>query len=351
MNELADFCKNLKKDFTPKIKNSKEPVKYWSETEVNEDKPVDSYVIIFRTSGCEWAKNSGCSMCGYFNDSIWEKVSDNDLLEQLNTALETYSNEKYVKIFTSGSFFDDSEIKPEIRKKILSKLYNFTDKVSVESRPDYINNKNLTELEKTIGNKTFEISIGLETSNDFVREKSINKGFTFNDYKNAVKKIKKQKMKIKTYILIKPPFLTEKESIEDCKNTFSEIKNLTDTVSFNPTNVQKNTVVEYLWRRNQYRPPWLWSIVDILKTCKKNNDLVLIKCDIAGGGKERGAHNCKNCNKEFLKKIGDFSLNQDEKIFDNLNCDCKDRWLDQIDMENITFGSMVDFSRNYGRYL
>lgn len=342
MNELAQFCKQLKQDFTPKIQNPKKPVSFWSEKDILDDKIVDAFVIIFRTKGCSWALKSGCSMCGYFNDSMWENVSDDDLLKQFNTSMQNYSEQKFVKIFTSGSFFDDKEIKPKVRNEIFSKLIQTADKVSVESRPEFITNEKLSEIKEIFKSKTFEVGIGLETASDFIREHCLNKGFTFENYKNAVKILKKHNVSLKIYVLIKPSFLTEKESIEDAINTVDKIKRTTDTISFNPTNVQRNTLVEYLWKRKQYRPAWLFSIVEILKESKKIAPDVFIKCDIAGGGSIRGAHNCKNCDRKYLKAIADFSLNQDIKVFQGLTCDCKENWLDLLDIEDLTFGSIVD---------
>jgi len=342
MNELAKFCKQLKKDFVPKIQNPKKPVSFWSEKDVLDGKIVDTFVIIFRTQGCSWALKSGCSMCGYFNDSMWKKVSDDDLLSQFNTAMDSYSDQKFVKIFTSGSFLDDKEITPRVRKEILNKLGNTTSKISVESRPEYITDKILTDIKKNTDLKNFEIGIGLETANDSIRNDYLNKGFTFNDYKNATNILKKHKMSMKTYVLIKPPFLTEKESIDDAIKTVDKIKKITETISFNPTNVQRKTFVNYLCQRKKYRPAWLFSVVEILKESKKIAPDVFIKCDIAGGGSIRGAHNCKNCDRNYLNAISDFSLNQNTKVFDGLDCECKERWLDQLDIEGLSFGSVID---------
>ncbi|UCB58831.1 MAG: archaeosine biosynthesis radical SAM protein RaSEA [Thermoplasmatales archaeon] len=342
MSTLEEQCKNQKKDFTPKIKNKHKPVSYWSEKDIQNNRIVDAFVIIFRTQGCSWALKSGCSMCGYFNDSAWSKVSDDDLLIQFQTAMEKYKNEPFVKIFTSGSFLDDIEIPKNIRKKILSKLYETADKISVESRPEYITDKKIKQIKEINNSKTFEVGIGLETADDNIRKNCLNKGFTFNDYKKAVKILKKQKVNIKTYVLIKPPFITEKESIDDAISTVDKIKNITDIISFNPVNVQRNTYVSFLWNRKQYRPAWLFSVVDILKESKKNAKDKLIKCDIVGGGTIRGAHNCKNCDSSFLKAISDFSLNQKTSIFKGLDCNCKEKWLDVIDIENLGFGSLVN---------
>ena len=342
MNELANFCKSLKKDFTPKYKDATKPVSFWSEKDVLDGKIVDAFVIIFRTKGCSWALKSGCSMCGYFNDSLWDNVTDEDLLKQFDTAMNNYSNQKFVKIFTSGSFLDDAEISEKVRREILNRLIDKAEKVSVESRPEFIIDERLSDVKEIFNSKTFEIGIGLESASDFVRKYCLNKGFLFEDYKKAAKILKKYDFKLKTYVLIKPPFLTEKESIEDAIKTVEKIKNITDSISFNPTNIQKNTLVNYLWQRKQYRPPWLFSIVEILKESKKIASDILIKCDISGGGSIRGAHNCKNCDKNYLNAITDFSLNQDVKIFQGLDCACKEKWLDLLDIEELSFGSIID---------
>ena len=342
MNELADFCRSLKRDFKPKITDPTKPVRFWSEKDILDGKVVDAYVMIFRTRGCSWALKSGCSMCGYFNDSIWKKISDKDLLNQFNTMMDNYSDQKFIKIFTSGSFLDNNEIKPNVRKKILEKIYEKAEKISVESRPDYVKNDTLSEIKKISKSKTFEIGIGLETADDFVRQYCINKGFTFNDYKSASHKLKKQGFQLKTYVLVKPPFITENKAIKDSINTIKKIKNITDVISLNPTNIQRNTLVDYLWYRKQYRPPWLWSIVEILKQAKKDAPDLRTKCDIAGGGSIRGAHNCKKCDKQFLDSISDYSLKQNIKIFNNLKCECYDKWQDQLSIEDLSFGSIID---------
>ncbi|MCJ7572264.1 MAG: archaeosine biosynthesis radical SAM protein RaSEA [Candidatus Thermoplasmatota archaeon] len=339
--ELANFIRELKKDFKPKKTDITTPVSCWFEKDLLNDKVVDAFVIIFKTRGCSWALESGCSMCGYFNDSLWSDVSDKELLQQFESALKRYKGEKFVKIFTSGSFLDDNEINPIVREKILKKLYETAEKVSVESRPEYITNKSLEKIKKIVGLKIFEIGIGLETADDDIRENNINKGFTFNDYKKATDIMKKNNIKIKTYVLVKPPFLSEKHAINDAIRTIEKIKNITDIVSLNPVNAQNNTLVNYLWKREQYRSPWLFSIVQILVEGKKILDDKRIKCDIVGGGSIRGAHNCGECDKNYLQAISDFSLKQDTRVFNNLKCSCSEKWLDQLDLEDLGFGSLA----------
>jgi radical SAM enzyme (TIGR01210 family) len=101
--------------------------------------------------------------------------------------------------------------------------------------------------------------------------------------------------------------------------------------------------VEYLWKRNHYRPPWLWSIVEFLRQSNNITD-TFVKCDVVGGGSMRGAHNCSSCDNTVLNAIEEFSLTQKQNVFHGLTCDCKEKWHDQLDLENLSFGSLVDFS-------
>ncbi len=342
MKQITELSKNLKKDFRPKKTDFKKPVKCWTEKDIIDKKIVNTFVIIFKTRGCSWALKAGCSMCGYFNDSTFENISDEDIFSQYKKAMERYNDEPFVKIFNSGSFLDDSEISEKVRKKILNDLYNKVEKVSFESRPEYITEKTINETKKLFQNK-IEIGIGLETADDYIRKNIINKGFTYKTFEKSVDLLQKNNIDVKTYVLIKPPFLTERESVDDAINTVKKIKDIANVISFNPCNVQRRTVVEYLWRRGKYRPPWIFSVVEILKESKKIvEDTVRLKCDIAGGGNIRGAHNCKTCDKKFLDAISNFSLNQNIDVFKNLSCECKEKWLDQLDIEELGFGSLVN---------
>ncbi len=344
MSEITTFCHSFKKDFTPRAQNPRQPVRCWSEKDVLDGTIVDAYVIILRTRGCAWALSSGCTMCGYFNDSMLTAVSDEDLFAQFETAMQNYKGEKIVKLFTSGSFLDTSEIPAPLQHKILSTLSQNAEKISVESRPEYVTEKSLGAIQKNISLKKFEVGIGLETSNDLVREKAINKGFTFQEYKKAAALLKKHKAHVKTYVLLKPPFLTEKESLDDCIKTSKDTAPYTDLLSLNPTNIQRHTVVEYLWNRNQYRPPWLWSIVEFLQQSKSITD-AFVKCDVVGGGSIRGPHNCGDCDNKVLQAIEEFSLIQNKEVFRGLSCRCQEQWRDQLDLESLSFGSLVDFTR------
>ncbi len=344
MQELSQFCKNFRMDFYPQRQDPTKPVSFWTEKELLNAEIVDAFVVILRTRGCSWGVNAGCTMCGYHADSMLQKVTDSQMLKQINHALTHYAHQPVVKIFTSGSFFDTEEISTSLQEKIFQRLQEKqVQKISVESRPHYITPQTLAFVKDTLPNTLFEIGIGLETACDTIREYTINKGFTFKAYLQAINQMKKYHIQKKTYLLLKPPFLTEYEALLDVVQSIQAITQHTDTISLNPTNIQRFTIVDFLWRRKQYRPPWLWSVVTILQQGKKQFPGVL-KCDVTGGGTPRGVHNCGKCDHRILKAVSEFSLHQNTDVFDDISCDCRDHWQDQLELESLSFGSYLDFS-------
>ena len=143
----------------------------WKEKDVVDGKVSDVMVMIMRTNGCVWAKKGGCTMCGYRSASL-RNVTAEDLLKQLDQALSKYKGEPFVKIYTSGSFLDDNEIPPEVRKRIFE-AFSGCKRILFESRPEFITKEKLETVPKTA-----TIALGLETSDPVIMEKSIRKGFT-----------------------------------------------------------------------------------------------------------------------------------------------------------------------------
>jgi radical SAM enzyme (TIGR01210 family) len=320
MKELFEAVKTARQR-NPSEKDPRRYVSSWVEKDVFDSEVVDAFVMILRTRGCAWALSSGCSMCGYINDATQKNVNEDDLLYQFSEAMNRFSSEKIVKIYTSGSYFDEGEMPKIVSERILNELSEITEKIIVETRPEFVKEETVKGYEK------LEVAIGLESANDFVLEHSINKGFLFEDYLRAVKILNKLNIPVKTYLLIKPPFLTESEAISDAVNSAKAIASHSQSISFNPVNIQKFTLVERLWKNREYRPPWLWSTVEVLKKASNIPNVRLISSPTAGGTK-KGAHNCGKCDKEVLKGINKFSLTQDISFLDELNCDCKEDWQD-----------------------
>ena len=307
-------------------------------------------VLILPTKGCSWALSGsgGCSICGYIYDNPQQPNYDDMLIsfkEILNQKIE--KNLKYsLKLFTSGSFLDLKEVPLEIQKEMMREAakYDQIEEIVLESRPEYIKESVLDNIAQNIEINKIEIAIGLESANDNILQNSINKGFFWNDFVKAVTKIQSIGARVKTYLLFKPPFISEYDSIVDILESTSKVIELgVKTISINAMSIHRGTFLSELFEKKMYRTPWLWSLLHLCREIKKEYPDIRLICDIVAGGSERGAHNCGKCDKEIISILKEFTLNQDRKILDEeINCSCKTEWKSFIFDERISNSELLD---------
>ncbi|MFX1514163.1 MAG: archaeosine biosynthesis radical SAM protein RaSEA [Promethearchaeota archaeon] len=308
----------------------------WRETTYLDGQPGTAIVIILPTKGCKWAlgDQGGCFMCGYIEDAPIDPSTQEELWNEFERALNIYKDVKdpfALRIFNSGSFFDEEEVSIALRERIFHKIEKDPriKEVTIETRPEYVLKQKLLEMKQCLPSKRIEIAIGLESSNDQIRVELINKGFDFKSFKKAINIIKSNGIASKAYLLLKPPFLSEEEAIQDVLLSIKACKQLgIEKISINPCTVQKGTLVEKLWKERRYRPPWLWSVLQILTILFSSNESnPVIICEPTAGGKVRGAHNCGKCDNDVLKAINRISLTQTLKEVIIPECECKSIWI------------------------
>ncbi len=305
-------------------------VAVWTSKDLLGNRVVSALTIILRTAGCKWNR---CTMCSYSSESAPAKA--NELLSQFDHAMLRLTDEKMVKIYTSGSFLDPCEVPEDVREKILDSLCESgIERLVIETRPEYVGSDG---IEGCLSMIDTEFAIGLETSNDMIREKLINKGFSFQEFAQASQLIHDRGGRVKAYLLLKPPLLNEGNAIRDAISSANAVRSHADIISLNLCNVQRNTFVERLWERNEYRPPWLWSALEVLKESPRP-----IICDPVAAGAKRGPHNCGLCDSDVAKAIRKQSLTQNSDIFDDLDCRCKKAWRKMILLEEYAFGSPLN---------
>jgi radical SAM enzyme (TIGR01210 family) len=307
----------------------------WKEKDMSGGKQVDAMVVIMRTNGCVWAKTGGCTMCGYKTASL-NNVTEADLRLQLDQALSNYKGEPFVKIYTSGSFLDENEIPISVRNNIL-RSFSHCERLLFESRPEFINEDVLAQLPKNV-----TIALGMESSDPDVMKYCIRKGFTPEDCRRAGNMIKAAGLSVRTYLLLKPINMQEKVSIESTISSVNFAASFSDEISINPVNVQRATVTERLWKRGEYRPPWIWSLIEVLKRCSGTVSSRLMSSP-SGGGSQRGVHNCGKCDQEALDAVDKFSFTQDVEDL-NVSCECLNAWNDYMDSE-MALGTATDLDR------
>ena len=304
--------------------------------------------LILPTPGCSWAlgPSGGCTMCSYISDCYLKPIENSKIIELFEKELskwdykEDYENgdKIAIKLFASGSFLNPEEVPKEARDYVLKKLANMEEisEIVVESRPEYVKEDVLDEIFEIIGDKLFEISIGLETSNEETRLNKINKGFNNKTFEKAINLIKEYKskhnIKSKAYIFVKPILLSEQEAINEAIETASYCEDLgVDRVSCCPATIHRGTLIERLWRRGSYNPPWIWSTIEVINSIRQNVKIPALM-DTSGFGSRRGPYNCKKCNKELKHRIIDSNFDQSQIEYD---CECKKEWIAEVKFSDL----------------
>ncbi|RBQ23331.1 hypothetical protein ALNOE001_08900 [Candidatus Methanobinarius endosymbioticus] len=353
--EIQQLTKEIRNSYLErmKVRSPEKLATSWYQEDLLYEGKGKSLFVIVPTPGCSWAlgDGGGCTMCSYISDCTLEPIDKNTIINLFKNELKKHLDEIKVdgkempiaiKIFASGSFLNPQEVPVETRNKIL-KIVSEVDQIKeviVESRPEYVKKEVLEEIFSIIKNKLFEVSIGLESQDDFIREEKINKGFTKEDFEKAVNIIKEidhedneYTAKCKAYIFVKPILTSEKEAIEEAKNTAKYAEDVgVDRISFCPATIHKGTLIERLWRKGSYKPPWIWSVVAIINDARKNISIPTFM-DTSGFGSRRGPYNCKKCNKDLKHAIIKATLQQ--KPIEDYECQCKKEWVSEIKSSNL----------------
>jgi len=306
--------------------------------------PTSAVTVILRTKGCHWWWSSGCTFCGYFNDTR-DDVTNDDLHSQWEFAKRKYNdfeNHGMVKVYTSGSLLEDREIPVEFQETVLSDCYKLGKELIVESRTEQLTPEKLSWAASI--NPRFTVAIGLEAYDDEVLRFHVNKGFSLKSWHRAIENLRASNLRVKNYLMFKPPFMSEGDALIQCVKWIKAIAENSDEISINPMNIQRGTVIDRLFRSGDYRPPWLWSLIELISRVHpiihpkggKNGDEDQVSRLIihpTAGGKVRGSHNCGSCDKEVVAAIERYSVSGDIREISGLDCTCKEIWQQEIDSD------------------
>ena len=236
------------------------------------------------------------------------------------------------------------EIPVDFQETVLRDCKEMGKELVVESRTEQMTEKKLAWA--TSINPQFSVAIGLEAYDDEVLRFHVNKGFTIKSWDRAVENLRKFNLRVKTYLMFKPPFMSEGDALIHGAQWIRDVAERSDEISVNPMNIQKGTVIDRLFRNNEYRPPWLWSLVqlihDVHPTIHPTNGgnssadkVARLIIHPTAGGKVRGAHNCGSCDAEVVAAIERYSVSGEIEELDGLDCHCKSVWENEIKMDRI----------------
>ena len=302
---------------------------------------------------CMW---NNCRMCGLSTkaEELTENqvISELDLLSKLPHLKDVETKALYISPY---SFFSDREMSEACREKVYNDIIDANQNIEhivFMTRPEYISVDKMKNLRRILKRQKIRIWMGLETADPFISKYCIDKGYTIKDVEKVSVILKEFDVGTGIWVMLKPPFLSEREGIEDALKTIKIGLENDYYIRIMPTEVMEYTITDVLYKIGAYRPPYLWSVIEVLKKLTPEQR---IRVDVSGPHFEQewdivpremhSSHiyefpgNCKKCNKNALDAIFNFNTTKDIKAIDNISCECKDRWYKNIneDMASLNY--------------
>lgn len=236
---------------------------------------INRWTLMLPAAGCEYYKKTGgCTMCGFYRSN--RKYSFGlrypsfafEALYRIARAKADRSRPQELFLYNGGSFFNSREIPNEFTQYLFKavKEHPTLDKVMVESRVEYIRPEKIEEALKILDGKKLMIGIGLESENNYVRNNLIHKGLSLDHFKKTVMMISESGAQTLAYIFLKPLGLSEEAALEDTWQTIKYCHALgIDEIEISCAFIQTGTKMAEAYKRKEYSPPTLWTIVEIIR--------------------------------------------------------------------------------------
>ena len=243
-----------------------------------------------------------CVMCDLWKNTTDERVPVGAIPLQIESALSKLPAADHVKLYNSGNFFDPQAIPPEDYADIAKLLRPFRT-VIVENHPKLCGDRVLRFQELIDGR--LEVAMGLETSHEETLRK-LNKGMLLDDFADACQFLLNHQIRIRSFILLKPPWTSESEGVERAVESVRfAFDHGVECCAVIPTR-GGNGVMEELAYASQYAPPKLESLEYVHReTLSWNRGRVFVDLWDA----EKFAI-CESCGSERIKIIHQANLKQ-----------------------------------------
>lgn len=309
---------------------------------------VLALTITLSPTGCEWARKGGCTMCGEFEGSIKRNLlikNPQFHIAQFACAIgdpriwDTARKENkpigWLRINQEGNYTNPNEMNTKAQEVILRLAMHIQGikRITIESRPQYITNESVAFLRNLFDGSgvELEIGIGVEAEDEVVRNICINKQGSRNQFVSAVNLLKENGILSLAYVLLKPPFLTEAEAITEAVATAHFASSIGfSRISFEPMSIHQYSLIDALAKTEDYKVPWLWSVVEVTKKCSDISSIF----GIGGVGyypipAKYSKNHCVNnpsCTDNFNQAIIEYNKRRDVNVFNSLSCECKASW-------------------------
>ena len=182
------------------------PYAFLVEDEFSVEGEVVPVATIFLTNReCPWR----CVMCDLWKNTLTRSVSVGAIPRQIEYALAHLPIARQIKLYNSGSFFDERAIPTEDYPAI-SQMTRTFERTIVECHPALVG-KSCVKFRDLIGSR-LEVAMGLETVHPEVLNR-LNKRMTLDQFSRSAEFLQKNDIDLRVFILVQPPFMQPDESL------------------------------------------------------------------------------------------------------------------------------------------
>ncbi|HIE95793.1 MAG TPA: radical SAM protein [Planctomycetes bacterium] len=197
-----------------------------------------------------------CLMCDLWKNTTDDRVPAGAIPQQIRHAIEQFPPAQHIKLYNSGNFFDAQAIPPEDYEEIASLVSSFNT-VIVENHPRLCNDR-CSEFQDLCATQ-LEVALGLETSHQATLQQ-LNKQMTTDDFARACEFLLQRDIRVRSFILLKPPHTSEEQGIERAiESVRFAFDNGVDCCAVIPTRAG-NGIMDRLQQAGLFQPPQLRSL-------------------------------------------------------------------------------------------
>lgn len=300
--------------------------------------------VFFRSFGCRFDRAGECTMCNY---AVAERVDADSMVGSVREALALRDDYDALGVSPLGNMFDPSEVPVAAREAIVDMVARVPGSIySCESRPETLTDALIGRTVEQLRGKRLFINLGLESAHPWVQAHCVGKSLSADHYRTATAALRRHGAFPVSNVLLGAPFLTEDEAIESAVGTVRwALANGSHICVLFPSNVKGWTLQEWLWERDLYQTPSLWSLVEALRrmgpeTCRS---VVLSWYSTTPTDPRRMSQvsdplreapvTCPLCRDDVIAALDRFNAGGDYDIvvaLSELDCDCRLEWAERM---------------------
>jgi radical SAM enzyme (TIGR01210 family) len=300
--------------------------------------------VWFRTAGCQWDRQGGCTMCNY---GISDPPDPDAMVAFVQKALNSFDQPiDQLLVSPSGSMLDPREVPPEVRRRIYALIAAYpVPSVLIESRSELVTEFTAAEYrDSQPAGRRVALEIGVESADSWVRRFCINKGSSSADFARAARVAHDCDLEVYANVSLGTAFLSATEAINDTVETvrWALDNGATRAVVF-PLHVKPHTLLDVLRRHGNYTPPSLWSLVEVLRRLGQSQ---MPRIEIAwyrsyynyDAKINQSPDSCPRCREVVLTLLDDYRATQTPDPINALltcSCSCQAMWAASRDADKI----------------